>query len=191
METQFVLKVEGVIDHGQQPGLSLFLKNNAFSKNIEDPIPGFIKKKRSLVKLFKLMSFQQQTGCWKLISLNNVTRDRFLPLFTTPFLIPFHMKGNSLFGCYFVFSGLYRDVQSICLSVTWRAEDKKQQVLDGKVCIFWCQTSDIFGLPQEACQCRVCNTLVPEVDCRDGFFRSFEWETKTGENMRMTCSTEL
>lgn len=32
------------------------------------------------------------------------------------------------------FSGLYRDVQSICLSVTWRAEDKKQQVLDGKVC---------------------------------------------------------
>lgn len=28
--------------------------------------------------------------------------------------------------------GLYRDVQSICLSVTWRAEDKKQQVLDGK-----------------------------------------------------------
>ena len=33
----------------------------------------------------------------------------------------------------FLFSGLYRDVQSICLSVTWRAEDKKQQVLDGKV----------------------------------------------------------
>ena len=32
-----------------------------------------------------------------------------------------------------LFSGLYRDVQSICLSVTWRAEDKKQQVLDGKV----------------------------------------------------------
>lgn len=32
-----------------------------------------------------------------------------------------------------IFSGLYRDVQSICLSVTWRAEDKKQQVLDGKV----------------------------------------------------------
>jgi len=28
--------------------------------------------------------------------------------------------------------GLYRDVQSLCLSVTWRAEDKKQQVLDGK-----------------------------------------------------------
>ena len=55
-----------MIDHGQQPGLSLFLKNNAFSKNIEDPIPGFIVKrgkKRSLVKLFKLMSFQEQTGC--------------------------------------------------------------------------------------------------------------------------------
>lgn len=32
-----------------------------------------------------------------------------------------------------LFSGLYRDVQSLCLSVTWRAEDKKQQVLDGKV----------------------------------------------------------
>ena len=32
-----------------------------------------------------------------------------------------------------LFPGLYRDVQSICLSVTWRAEDKKQQVLDGKV----------------------------------------------------------
>jgi len=28
--------------------------------------------------------------------------------------------------------GLYRDVQSLCLSVTWRAENKKQQVLDGK-----------------------------------------------------------
>jgi len=58
--------VEGVIDHGQQPGLSLFLKNNAFSKNIEDPIPGFIIKrgeKRSLVKLFKPMSFQQPVCC--------------------------------------------------------------------------------------------------------------------------------
>ena len=35
-----------------------------------------------------------------------------------------------------LFSGLYRDVQSICLSVTWRAEDKKQQILDGKVRAF-------------------------------------------------------
>ena len=55
-----------MIDHGQQPGLSLFLKNNAFSKNIEDPIPGFIIKrgeKRSLVKLFKPMSFQQPVCC--------------------------------------------------------------------------------------------------------------------------------
>ncbi|KAL9954770.1 hypothetical protein ACROYT_G042345 [Oculina patagonica] len=28
--------------------------------------------------------------------------------------------------------GLFRDVQSVCLSVTWRAEEKKQQPLDGK-----------------------------------------------------------
>lgn len=28
--------------------------------------------------------------------------------------------------------GLYRDVQSVCLSVTWRAEDRKQQPIDGK-----------------------------------------------------------
>jgi len=28
--------------------------------------------------------------------------------------------------------GLYRDVQSVCLSVTWRAEDKKLQAVDGK-----------------------------------------------------------
>ena len=40
---------------------------------------------------------------------------------------------NDVFS--FLLSGLYRDVQSVCLSVTWRAEDKKQQVLDGKVCI--------------------------------------------------------
>lgn len=51
-----------------------------------------------------------------------------------------------------IFSGLYRDVQSICLSVTWRAEDKKQQVLDGKVR----QTSVIFDLPtpRKMCQYR-------------------------------------
>ena len=29
--------------------------------------------------------------------------------------------------------GLFRDVQSVCLSVTWQAEEKKQQTLDGKV----------------------------------------------------------
>ncbi|RMX39854.1 hypothetical protein pdam_00013450 [Pocillopora damicornis] len=28
--------------------------------------------------------------------------------------------------------GLFRDVQSVCLSVTWQAEEKKQQTLDGK-----------------------------------------------------------
>lgn len=32
-----------------------------------------------------------------------------------------------------LFSGLFRDVQSVCLSVTWRAEEKKQQPLEGKV----------------------------------------------------------
>ena len=38
---------------------------------------------------------------------------------------------NILF--FLMFSGLFRDVQSVCLSVTWRAEEKKQQPLDGKV----------------------------------------------------------
>lgn len=29
--------------------------------------------------------------------------------------------------------GPFRDVQSVCLSVTWRADEKKQQTPDGKV----------------------------------------------------------
>jgi len=37
--------------------------------------------------------------------------------------------------CVHFFLGLYRDVQSVCLSVAWRAEDKKLQAVDGKVCI--------------------------------------------------------
>ena len=37
------------------------------------------------------------------------------------------------FVLFFLFIGLYRDVQSVCLSVTWRAEDRKQKPVDGKV----------------------------------------------------------
>lgn len=32
-----------------------------------------------------------------------------------------------------LFSGLYREVKSVCLLVTWRSEDKKAQVFDVKV----------------------------------------------------------
>ena len=34
-------------------------------------------------------------------------------------------------------------MQSVCLSVTWRAEDRKQQPIDGKVCI--CFLAVAFG----------------------------------------------
>lgn len=37
--------------------------------------------------------------------------------------------------CLSILLGLYRKVQSVCLSVKWQAEDQKQQVSDIKVCI--------------------------------------------------------
>lgn len=52
---------------------------------------------------------------------------------TVSLLVLEHVKNKRLIVTDFVVLGLYHDVQSICLSVTWRAEDKKQQILDGKV----------------------------------------------------------
>lgn len=127
--------------------------------------------------------------------------------------VPFWCDGLDLWWCLEVgkklivillFSGLYRDVQSLCLSVTWRAEDKKQQVLDGKVrgYTFWCRTSVIFCLPpasrrvlMQGQECftflvrfKISNTLVPKVDCSVGFFTSLFSSRRTKEIVWGQCN---